>query len=69
MTCTERVVAALWFDKTDFVPTKETHWGITVDRWLERRGMPPRAGILPFDNVHDPRMHWVDLVIVRAEDA
>jgi len=71
MTSTERVITALCFQSTDYVPLCDHYWGITVERWRQRQGLPPRQDILPFDNVYDPEMsayYGVDLIIVRADD-
>ena len=71
MTSTERVIAALSFQGADYVPLSDAYWGITVQRWRERQGLPLRTGILPFDNVYDPEMnayYGVDLIVVRAND-
>lgn len=71
MTSAQRVIAALSFKRPDYVPLFNEYWGITVQRWRERQGMPPRGDILPCDSVDDPEMrayYGVDLVVVRADD-
>ena len=71
MTSTDRVIAALSFRSTDYLPLNEVFWGTTVERWRKRHGLPAREDILPSDNVYDAEMngyYGVDLRIVRADD-
>lgn len=71
MTCTQRVIAALSFKSTDYMPFHEAHWGIVDQRWRERQGLPPLASCPPLDIIYDSEMcsyYGVDLIIVRADD-
>ena len=74
ITSVQRVNAALGFkssDQLDYMPLHDHYWGITVQRWRKRQGLPPLADVSLLDNVYDSEMcsyYGIDLIIVRADD-
>ena len=50
MTSTQRVKAALDFQKPDYIPLIENYLGAFVARWRKRQGLQPLPG-LPFEDV------------------
>jgi len=50
MTSSQRVAAALRFERTDYVPLFDQYWGGFLAAWRTRHGLPPRHDI-PLDDV------------------